>query len=102
VRNESITWLRRSGRLKAVHIDDVEPPAAAEVEGPDPMVERLKTALVQLPVGYREILALKYEADLDYEQIAETLGITVPNVEKRLYRARQALVKLMPELGALL
>jgi len=102
VRNESITWLRRSGRLKAVHIDDVEPPAAAEVEVPDPMVERLKTALAQLPVGYREILALKYEADLNYEQIAETLGITVPNVEKRLYRARQALVKLMPELGALL
>jgi RNA polymerase sigma factor (sigma-70 family) len=59
----------------------------------------LRTALSKISRQYREILALKYEANLNYDQIAETLGLSQANVEKRLYRARQALLALMPELG---
>ena len=52
----------------------------------------MAAGLARLTPAQREIIALKYEAGLDYLQIAETLGISVANVEKRLYRARQALL----------
>ncbi len=98
IRNEAITWLRRAGRARQVDLSHAEiaigvPPAAA-----NPDSDRVAAAMARLPSDYREILALKYQADCDYERIAETLGITVANVEKRLYRARQALIKLLPDL----
>jgi RNA polymerase sigma factor (sigma-70 family) len=71
-----------------------------EPEREHPMLERLRSALVRISPQYREVLALKYEAGLDYDKIAEVLGLSVSNVEKRLYRARQALFVLMPEIGS--
>jgi DNA-directed RNA polymerase specialized sigma24 family protein len=35
---------------------------------------------------------LRYDAGLDYAAMAATLGISTANVEKRLYRARQAVL----------
>jgi RNA polymerase sigma-70 factor (ECF subfamily) len=93
-RNEAITWLRRNARLVATEsMPDLVAPSAEE---PDPRLAQLRHALRALRPAYREILALKYEANLDYEAIADTLGTTVANVEKRLYRARQALLERMP------
>lgn len=93
VRNEAVTWLRRHARhgqsLESLQVTAPEP---LEV---DPRLQRLTDAMAQLSPAYREIIALKYEADLDYAQIAETLGLSVANVEKRLYRARQALLEKM-------
>ena len=65
----------------------------------NPQLDRLRGALDRLAPQYREILMLKYEANLDYDHIADSLGISVSNVEKRLYRARQALVALLPDLA---
>ena len=97
VRNEAVTWLRRNARG---HLDLTDQaPAAPEPMAPDPRLEALRTALSALPAPYREILALKYDAGLDYPAIAETLGITVANVEKKLYRARQALLERMRPAG---
>lgn len=95
VRNEAITWLRRNVRNRALSLDQVDP-GTDDHERPDnPQLERLRQALPRLSPAYREILALKYDAGCDYDRIADTLGISVQNVEKRLYRARQALLKLM-------
>lgn len=94
VRNEAISWLRRNARHRTKALNEnisAAPPPADE----DPAVAKLRGALGKLSAPYREILALKYEAGCSYEKIAETLGLSVPNVEKRLYRARQALMKLM-------
>jgi RNA polymerase sigma-70 factor (ECF subfamily) len=99
VRNESVTWLRRHARVRSVDDEQLKEVPQQESEGENPLLERLRQALKRIPPQYREILALKYEAGLDYDRIAESLGINVANVEKRLYRARQALLALMPELG---
>ncbi len=89
VRNEAVTWLRRNARAR---LDPglIEPPAP-EISEADPRARGLPQALAQLSPAYREVIALKYEAGLDYAQIAETLGLSAANVEKRLYRARLAL-----------
>lgn len=97
VRNEGYGWLRKQARRRNVGLDAAPPTRPAESE--DPALDRLRAALVRLPADYREILALKYEAGCDYETIADTLGTSVANVEKRLYRARQALIRLLPDLG---
>lgn len=96
VRNEAVTWLRRNVRAGRDGRDVSElQPLAPEPSEPDVRLAPLRVALEQLAPAYREIIALRYEANLDYLAIAETLGISVANVEKRLYRARQALLERM-------
>lgn len=97
-RNESVTWLRRNARVRTVGVEHVDgqPPQDPEDADAGPDLKPLRDALAALSPSYREIIALKYEAGLSYEQIAETLGMSVANVEKRLYRARQALMERMP------
>ena len=95
VHNEAVSWLRRHARrgqsLENLQVATPEPSEA------DARLDRLRAAMASLSPAYRAIIALKYEADLDYLQIAETLGLSVANVEKRLYRARQALLEKMKE-----
>jgi RNA polymerase sigma-70 factor (ECF subfamily) len=100
VRNESVTWLRRNARVRTVDDELLKEIPQREADSENPLLERLRTSMARIPPQYREILALKYEAGLDYDRIAESLGISPANVEKRLYRARQALLALMPEIGS--
>lgn len=51
----------------------------------------LQQGLDNLPVSYRSALLLKYTYDLSYEQIAETLGISVPAVALRIKRGKEML-----------
>lgn len=65
-------------------------PSALAVRMDD--VERMLAARDGLPESYRTILALRYEAGLSVEQIAEVLGgAPVGTVKNRLFRARAAL-----------
>jgi RNA polymerase sigma factor (sigma-70 family) len=52
--------------------------------------ERLIEAIRQLPLPYAQVMTLVLE-DLSYEEIAETLGITVDNVGVRVNRAKKQL-----------
>jgi RNA polymerase sigma-70 factor (ECF subfamily) len=97
-RTEAVTWLRRNARVRAVDLEHAAEQPHVDAIPEDPQLERLRGALARLSPSYREILALKYEAGLDYTRIGESLGLSVTNVEKRLYRARQALMLLMPDL----
>ncbi|MDA3963263.1 MAG: RNA polymerase sigma factor [Planctomycetota bacterium] len=100
-RNEAISWHRRRKRRAAVPLDSIPLlPDTSHDHDDDNGVDEERLAKFNLALGklrpaYREILALKYEAQLSYEEIAETLGTSMANVEKKLYRARQRLQKLM-------
>ena len=52
--------------------------------------ERLLEAIRQLALPYRQVMTLILE-DMSYEEIAETLGITVDNVGVRVNRAKKKL-----------
>ena len=52
--------------------------------------ERLLEAIRQLTLPYRQVMTLILE-DLSYEEIAETLGITIDNVGVRVNRAKKQL-----------
>lgn len=47
------------------------------------------------PPGYREVLILKYEYELQDKEIAEALGISVSAAKSRLHRARKKLQVLL-------
>lgn len=64
--------------------------AIQRVEG-DETRARVLDALSTLDVDSRTILILRDGRDLDYEQIAEILGVAIGTVKSRLFRARQAL-----------
>ncbi len=97
-RNAAISWGRRLARNRTVAF--AEPgagpaPAAAERVG-DPDDDRgLAIAMLRLSPAHREILRLKYEVGLRYDEISATLGISEAAVEKRLWRARQALMEAL-------
>ena len=103
VHNQAVSWLRRHRKGRVVALGDHDVPddgqGDATVQADDgdanPMLDKLRAALPKLRANYREILGLKYEAQLGYEAIADTLGISVANVEKRLYRARKRLLELI-------
>lgn len=46
-----------------------------------------------LPLNYRAPVILRYWNEFTYEEIAETLNLTVPAVKSRLFRARQMMAQ---------
>ena len=56
--------------------------------------QRLLEAVRRLALPYRQVMTLVLE-DLSYEDIAETLGITVANVGIRLNRAKLQLAEML-------
>jgi RNA polymerase sigma-70 factor (ECF subfamily) len=59
--------------------------------------ERVAHAIEDLPQLFREALTLRYEQELSYADIAETLGVPQGTVMSRLCRARRRLEILLKE-----
>lgn len=57
----------------------------------DELRRMVAAALLRVAPEQRAILVLRDSRDLDYEQIAEVLGVPVGTVKSRLFRAREAL-----------
>jgi len=57
----------------------------------------VRAAIDRLPERYRTILLLRDIEELDTEETAAVLGLTVAAVKTRLHRARQALRGLLAE-----
>jgi RNA polymerase sigma-70 factor (ECF subfamily) len=94
--NRAITHLARNrSRPVAEEVEPYDP-------GPNPetglaqeqRVERLRRAIHNLPVVYRQAIILSLEG-LAYGEIADVLGISENNVGARLSRARQMLRESM-------
>ena len=51
----------------------------------------MRAAIDELPVRYREVLALREIEGLSYDEISDVLGISIGTVESRLHRARTRL-----------
>jgi RNA polymerase sigma-70 factor, ECF subfamily len=101
-------WVRRTALRLAMHRlrqrreVTVEWPVEAE-SGVDP-ARRAETrlavqaALGALPIELRVTLVLRELEQLDYEEIAEALGIPVGTVRSRLFNARQRFKRLWREM----
>ncbi len=104
VRNTFYTWAEQRGRHKSeVEYDDatiglhtVEACGDETLHGADPEKlllraadqQLVESALLKLPLEYREILVLRELEELSYKEIAEVVGVPLGTVMSRLSRAR--------------
>jgi RNA polymerase sigma factor (sigma-70 family) len=59
------------------------------------LLQRLLQALVELPRQQAEALCLRYLAELEYREIAESLEINPNSVGALLHRARESLRQML-------
>lgn len=87
---------RLGGRLKKRPAPLIEEPAVPMLPGPDVGTQAaLEKALAALPAEQREVLALKFEGGLTFEQIALQIGVGANTAASRYRYALEKLRGLM-------
>ncbi|MEW6072754.1 MAG: sigma-70 family RNA polymerase sigma factor [Planctomycetota bacterium] len=114
--NTALDFLKRAGRNPVQAVEDPEvlgtaPETAVRIGAPSARLEREEVAAIthrvleELPEIFRTALILREFEGLTYQEMAETLGISIGTVESRLFRARArfraALARLYPEYAEL-
>ncbi|MBN1355397.1 sigma-70 family RNA polymerase sigma factor [bacterium] len=102
--NRTIDFLRRKkpeyllvdqhsdpdSRSLPMQIADSRPNPEANLESSE-TAERIKRAVYMLEPNLKAIIILRHFREMNYDQIAETLGIPIGTVKNRLFRAREKL-----------
>jgi RNA polymerase sigma-70 factor, ECF subfamily len=96
LRNRCRKYITRR-KFTFVPIDEETDIAAPESVPPmfEAEIEHLRRVLHLLPERYREVLAARYLADMEYEEIAVALHTSVNNVRVRCCRARERLRQML-------
>ena len=61
------------------------------------ILSQLEAGIAEMPEETREVLRLRFVLGLDYQDVAETLGLALGTVKSRISRAREALRDLLEE-----
>jgi RNA polymerase sigma-70 factor (ECF subfamily) len=98
VRNTSYTLLKKKGVAdlttpfdEQIHASDGESVSAATILERSEDAELIRKAMDLLPAEFREILMLRHQEDLSYNEIGDILKIPIGTVMSRLARARAKL-----------
>jgi RNA polymerase sigma-70 factor (ECF subfamily) len=70
-------------------------PSALDQMGQQEAIQQMRAAIQRLSVGHREILSMRHFQELSYQEIGEILDLPQGTVMSRLYRARQALARVL-------
>ncbi len=95
LRNGCIDSLRRARRFPVAELDSEIADTRSQETPPD--WDSLDRALDTLSGDHREIVRLRYFAELSYAEIAETLSIPAGTVMSRLHHARRTLAAALKE-----
>ncbi len=82
-------------RTADIAVETAEDPLTAYINKVER--ERVRQAIQQLPIHFREVLLLREYEDLSYEEIASILKCPAGTVMSRLARARTRLRELLLE-----
>ena len=88
--------------LADIDIDKLVPQKLEDPDGLERMISdenysSIDQALKKIPVKYRICLVMKEIEEIPYQEIADILGISIGTVRSRIYRAKEALKKLLSE-----
>jgi RNA polymerase sigma-70 factor (ECF subfamily) len=85
--NRGIDSRRRLRLMPRIGLDQVAEPAASAMPG-DPFLRgRLQRLVASLPENWRALVILRYQEDLENEEIARVLDMPVGTVKSQLSRA---------------
>lgn len=82
-----------------LYIDSIDPVVVEDAEEPEVLLlqkekrEEIDRVMEELPALHRQLLIMKYELDLSYQEISGLLGIKADLVKTYLYRARKQFQK---------
>ncbi|TKC02112.1 RNA polymerase sigma factor [Pedobacter cryotolerans] len=98
--NRSINYLRKR-KLELVSLDEVEVADEIETDFEETTlkVDAIKTAMNELPDGYRVVLTLYLFEGYDHEEIAHILKITENTSRSQYMRAKRKLNNLLETKG---
>jgi len=105
--NLSINHLRRQKFvIPESHFEEETSPLEKETTTEDPLSllvqkereRKIEQAIDSLSPKYKAVFILKVYEDLSYEEIAQTLKISLGTVMSRLFRAREKLQKLLKDM----
>lgn len=86
------TWSAIQDCVEPSDVETPDPPRAAET---GELEEHVHRALQRLSPKLRAVLVLRYLEGLSYEEVRETLGVSMGTVKSRLARAHIALERLL-------
>jgi RNA polymerase sigma-70 factor, ECF subfamily len=89
--NRCIDASRRSAFRSEVPMPDLFSPVAAGTMSDTLLHEQLRKKVVALPEWQRAVVVLRFQEDLDLDEIAELLKIPLNTVKSRLHRAVETL-----------
>ncbi len=87
--------LRRTAPLEGVAERSSETITPAQATERNDLVDRVKLMMQQLPEKQRLVMHLRDIEELSYEEIAESLSISLDQVKVNLHRARKAIREKM-------
>jgi RNA polymerase sigma-70 factor (ECF subfamily) len=101
-KNLALNYQKRKGRERKAYQKILKEPSRPVDTGEVEALKKeasaaVKAALEKLPEKLRVVMILKEYSNLNYKEIASTLGISEGNVKVRVYRAREYLLKLLDE-----
>ena len=76
-------------------VEDSKEDAADPAPDPELTVQKVKTAIQQLPDGYRTVLSLYLLEGYDHEEIAEILQVAHVTVRTQYIRAKNKLIEIL-------
>ena len=99
-RNQVLRRIARDRSMISIDEGDTDSPVHQLVSRPDPLldltreetIQRVRDAILVLPLHYREVVLLCELQELSYADAALALGCAVGTVRSRLHRARQILL----------
>ena len=98
---------QRTARTAATEYDEMADTRPDERLGPEALlmqrqtVDRVRRAVEQLPVDFREVVVLRELEGLSYKEIAAVVGIPMGTVMSRLARARDRLLAVLEQESAM-
>lgn len=104
--NASISALRKRKKAILLDFDETfgkayEDYYTASSDDPQLVFEReelkafMDKAINELPENYRVVIILRYQMELNNQEIADVLGVSKQNIEVRVHRARKALRQIV-------
>ena len=102
VRNTSYTFLKRGRAVETIELPE-DLAADESTAGPEAVldaqldVQRVRAAIAELPIDYREAIVLREMEEYSYKEIADITGAPIGTVMSRLARARRQLCKLLSQ-----
>jgi len=95
LRRRRITWLSFEDEIAAPERLTSKRPSPESAMMQHERKEHIQQLLAALSPTDRAAITLRYWYDCSYEEIAETLNLTVSAVKSRLHRARRGLAKMI-------